>query len=104
MPNTRIRDQWEPMVKQVLADLGPRVGPTPVLRELIVRAGELRRHGTTVSSDYPSPRTIQRIKDGLTDEERREYQRFTWPTAMESGTFPREASAAALELLGRRHI
>jgi hypothetical protein len=100
MPNIRIRDKWEPMVKQIIADLGPRAGPTPILRELKERVERLRRSGAQVSTDYPSPRTIQRIKDDLPREELREYERFHWPQSMESGALPWAAGRAALELLG----
>jgi hypothetical protein len=100
MPNTRIRDKWEPLVKQIIADLGPRAGPTPILRQLKDRVENLRRGGAQVSTDYPSTRTIQRIKDEFTPEEQREYERFRWPESIEAGVLPWEASAAALELLG----
>ena len=88
MPNTRIRDKWDQLVKQVMADLGPRAGPTPIRRELVDRTEGLRRRGVNVSSDYPSTRTIQRIKDDFSPEERREYQRFSWPESMELGALP----------------
>jgi hypothetical protein len=55
MPNTRIRDQWEPLVKQIIADLGPRAGPTPILRELKDRVEQLRRGGSKSLLTIPAP-------------------------------------------------
>ena len=96
MPNTRIRDQWEPSVKSIVAD-NPKWGPRRIL-------GELRNRAETqgLGSDYPSERTIQRIKDDITPEQLIEYRSFHWPESMESGALPWEASAAALELLDVR--
>ena len=96
MPNIRIRDKWEPMVKQIMADLGPRAGPTLVHRELLSRVEAMKKRGEQVSDDYPSPRTIQRIKDDFTPEKRREYERFRWPESMEAGALPWEAAGLAL--------
>jgi len=94
MPNTRIRDQWEPPVKRIVAD-NPKWGPRRIL-------GELRNQAKTLglSKDYPSERTIQRIKDDITPEEIVEYRTFYWPESMERGDLPWEASESALELLG----
>jgi hypothetical protein len=103
MPNTRIRDAWEPMVKQIIADMGPRTGPTRIRKRLIQWADEMRKRGDHVSTDYPSERTIQRIKEDLTDDELQEYRRFTWPKSMEYA-LPWEASNAALELLAYLHV
>jgi hypothetical protein len=100
MPNIRIRDEWEPMVKEIIADLGPRTGPTPILRELKDRVERLRKSGEQFPTDYPSTRTIQRIKEDITPEELREYESFRWPESMKAGRLPWESSAAALELLG----
>ena len=56
----------------------------------------------------PSPSTVLRILrrrwDGITEEERAMYRRFHWPQSMERGDLPWDASAAALELLGLRHL
>ena len=100
MPNTRIRDEWEPMVMEIIADLGPRTGPTPILRELKDRVERLRKSGEQFPNDYPSTRTIQRIKEDITPKELREYESFRWPESMKAGSLPWEASAATLELLG----
>jgi hypothetical protein len=93
MPNTRIRDQWEPLVKSIVAD-NQKWGPRRVL-------GELRNRAETqgLASDYPSERTIQRIKDDITPEEIIEYRSFHWPESMGRSGLPWEASESALELL-----
>ena len=56
----------------------------------------------------PSPSTVLRILrrrwDGITEEERAMYRRYHWPQSMERGDLPWDASAAALELLGLRHL
>ena len=58
--------------------------------------------------DPPSTATVRRILvrrwDGMTDEDRTMYRRFHWPQSMERGALPWDASAAALELLGLRHL
>jgi hypothetical protein len=99
MPNTKIRDEWEPLVKQIIADLGPRAGPTPILQELQARVRRLRASGAKVPARLPSTRTVQRIKEDLAPEELQEYERFHWPQSMESGALPWAAGRAALELL-----
>jgi hypothetical protein len=99
MANTRIRDMWEPMVKQAIADMGLRTGPVSIRNKLIMLANDMRKRGESVPADYPSPRTIQRIKEDLTTDELIEYQRFSWPESMVQGGLPWEASSAGLELL-----
>jgi hypothetical protein len=52
--------------------------------------------------DLPSPRTIGRFLDAfekLTPAERAIYGRFEWPTSMELGFVPWEASRVALDVL-----
>ena len=93
MPNTRIHDQWAQMVKSIVAD-HEKWGPKRILDEVRSRA---ERFGLT--KDYPSQRTIQRIKDDITPDERIEYGSLHWPESMDRGDLPWEASASALELL-----
>lgn len=94
MPNTRIRDQWEPDIKGIVAD-HPKWGPHRICEELLSRA----RDAGEENPDLPSERTIGRIKKKLTPTELMEYKTFHWPQSMESGSLPWEASAAAFELL-----
>jgi hypothetical protein len=100
MPNVRIRDEWEPLVKQIIADLGPRTGPVRILGELKTRVKRLKASDAKVPSRLPSERTIQRIKDDLAPGELQEYERFHWPQSMESGALPWAAGRAALEFIG----
>src|SRR5207244_3214125 len=47
----------------------------------------------------PSDRAIRRIVTEFPPEERQPYKFFSWPTSMESGALPWEASRACLDLL-----
>lgn len=94
MPNKRIRDEWEPRVKGIAAN-DPKWGPRSILKELMRQWKD---------EDYPSERTIQRIKDDITPEERIDYSSFHWPESMLRRDLPWEASAAALELLANTDV
>ena len=93
MPNTRIRDKWETLVKTTSAD-HPRWGPSRILQRLKEVA---KKEG--LGDDYPSQRTIGRIKDGMTPEDLKTYASFRWPESLEERALPWEASGAGLELL-----
>ena len=93
MPNTRIRDKWESLVKNTVAD-HRKWGPALILRDLKVKAEKLG-----MGDDYPSPRTIARIKDDMKPEDVKAYSSFRWPESMEEGALPWEAAPSGLELL-----
>lgn len=96
MPNPRIRDHWDPIIRQIAAD-NPRWSARRVHREIERRVAEGK-----LPSDYPALRTVIRSLSEPYDKE--PYERFYWPESMEQGALPWEASRPLLNFLESQRL
>jgi hypothetical protein len=86
MPNIRIRDDWDPIIRQMKTD-HPGWGSDRIHKALIKEYPD---------RDVPSRKTI--IRSLADDYDPLPYQRFQWPESMENGALPYEASNCLVEL------
>ena len=108
MPQRPIPDVWRQEVKRVLAEHYGDISVRHILLRLKDVARELEKSDDpdlrSLAREYPSERTISRIKAGewpqMSETEQAQYRTFYWPESMERGDLPWEASASSLELLG----
>jgi len=85
---------WKNRTRSLLAE-DPARSAASIARQLEREARDLGR------DDWPSPRTVQRIKNDK-DWDRLALERVSWPDAMERGLLPWEASRVLLDLIALR--
>lgn len=96
---TRVDEYWKERVKSLKANnLAWGAGRiTGALELLAINNGR---------NDCPSPRwvgdVLKKEWDGMSSSEQAQYRQFYWPTSLERGDLPWEASAACLKLLALR--